>query len=111
MKGTFLGEFEEIVLLGACILGDECYANKVKKEVEHYTQRSINLSAIHSALYRLEKKGFLNSELGEASQKRGGKRKRIFIPTPYAIKTLQQTRYMREALWNNVPQTLINTAN
>ena len=109
MKGTFLGEFEEVVLLATCVLDDKSYANQVKKEVEKYTQRTINLSAIHSALYRMEKKGFLSSQLGEAIKKRGGKRKRLFTPTPYGLKAIRDIRGIRESLWVNIPQALLNT--
>ncbi|WP_421978333.1 PadR family transcriptional regulator [Roseivirga seohaensis] len=110
MKGTFLGEFEEVVLLATCVLNENAYANLVKDEVEKHTERNINLSGIHSSLYRLEKKGFLSSELGEASQKRGGKRKRIFKPTPYGLQAVQQIKEIRESLWNNMPQTLFQNS-
>lgn len=103
MKGTFLGEFEEVVLLAACVLKEEAYANMVKKTVEEHTLRNINLSAIHSALYRMEKKGFLSSEFGEASGKRGGKRKRIFVPTPAARKALEQIKDIRASFWDIMP--------
>lgn len=108
MKGTFLGEFEEVVLLSTCVLGDEAYALNVRREVEKYTRRSINLSAVHSALYRLENKGFLDSFLGEATQRRGGKRKRHFRPTAYGVNALQEIRSIRQSLWENVPSSLLN---
>ena len=74
MKGTFLGEFEEVVLLAVYVTDEEAYANVVKRSVEKHTGRNINLSAIHSALYRMERKGFLDSQLAEASPRRGGKK-------------------------------------
>ncbi len=107
MKGTFLGEFEEVVLLATCVLENEAYAIKVRKEVEQYTGRPINLSAVHSALYRIEKKGYLKSEFGEATKKRGGKRKRHFIPTPFGIKALREIRGIRESFWSNIPESLL----
>jgi len=107
MKGTFLGEFEEVVLLATCTLEKDAYAIRVRKEVEKYTGRSINLSAVHSALYRIEKKGFLTSEFGEATKKRGGKRKRYFIPTAYGLKALKEIRGIRESLWHNMPASLL----
>ena len=107
MKGTFLGEFEEVVLLATCILKEEAYAINVRKEVEKFTARSISLSAVHSALYRMEKKGFLTSKFGEATQKRGGKRKRHFLPTPYGLKALRGIRNIRESLWSHMPNSLL----
>ncbi|OEK01561.1 PadR family transcriptional regulator [Roseivirga sp. 4D4] len=103
MKGTYLGEFEEVVLLTVAMLEDEGYGISVKQQVELRTKRTINLSAIHSTLYRLEKKGFLNSRLGEATKVRGGKRKRIFYITPYGVKSLKEAKSLREDIWNSIP--------
>lgn len=103
MKGTYLGEFEEIVLLTVAMLEDEGYAISVKQEVEQRTNRTINLSAIHSTLYRLEKKGFLNSKLGESTKVRGGKRKRIFNITPFGVKSLKEAKSLREDIWKAIP--------
>ncbi len=103
MKGTYLGEFEEVVLLTVAMLEDSGYGISVKQEVEKRTQRSINLSAIHSTLYRLEKKGFLNSKLGETTKVRGGKRKRIFFITPFGVKSLKEAKSLREDIWNSIP--------
>ena len=103
MKGTYLGEFEEIVLLTVAMLEDSGYGISVKQEVDKRTNREINLSAIHATLYRLEKKSFLNSRLGEATKVRGGKRKRIFYITPFGIKSLKEAKNLREDIWNSIP--------
>jgi PadR family transcriptional regulator len=103
MKGTYLGEFEEVVLLTVAMLEDQGYGITVKQEVEQRTKRPVNLSAVHATLYRLEKKGFLNSRLGEATKVRGGKRKRIFQITPFGVKGLKQTKTLREDIWNSIP--------
>ncbi len=99
MKGTYLGEFEEVVLLTVGILQEEAYGNAVKGEIEERTSRKVNLSAIHSALYRLESKGFLESAMGEATQQRGGKRKKIFKVTSYGQRALTTSKELRDGLW------------
>lgn len=105
MKGSFLGEFEEVVLLATWVLKDQAYANTVRDEVSKHTQRDINLSAIHSALYRMERKGFLTSELGEASARRGGKRKRHFYVSNKGTEALNEIKRIRESFWQLVPAT------
>ncbi|WP_323758155.1 PadR family transcriptional regulator [Roseivirga sp.] len=107
MKGTYLGEFEEVVLLTVAMLGNLAYGITVKEEVETRTKREINLSAVHATLYRLEKKGFLNSELGEATKLRGGKRKRIFNITPYGVKSLKEAKSLREGIWSSIPEYVL----
>lgn len=104
MKGTFLGEFEEVVLLAVYVIAEEeAYANVVKREVELHTSRDINLSAIHSALYRMERKGFLESQLAEASPRRGGKRKRYFKVSTKGSEALNEVKRIRESFWKMVP--------
>lgn len=111
MKGDSLGEFEELVLLAVCGLGTEAYANSIKTEVESHAGRTYNLSAIHASLYRLEDKGFLKSHMGDPTQKRGGKRKRIFQPTNMAINALKKSREIRESLWQNIDLASLKMAN
>ena len=59
MKGTYLGEFEEIVLLAVGILGDDAYGVSIRKEIEMQSGRDVNIGAVHTAVHRLEAKGFL----------------------------------------------------
>ena len=86
MKGTYLGEFEEIVLLAVGILRDNAYGVSIRQEIEDQTQRNVNIGAVHTALHRLEEKGYLTSQFGEAEEVRGGKRKRLFTLTAAGIK-------------------------
>ena len=108
MKGTYLGEFEEIVLLTVGVLAGEAYGLAVKYEVEKRCERKVNLSAIHSALYRLERKGFLRSVLGDATQRRGGKRKKYFHVTSLGMKSLHEVKELRLNLWSSLPKVVTN---
>ncbi len=108
MKGYHLGEFEELILLTVASMEKGAYAVTIKKEFEHSTNRNVNISAIHTALYRLEDKGFLISEFGEASQKRGGKKKRCFSVTNIGIAVLKDSKSIREFLWKMIPQLTSN---
>lgn len=102
MKGNYLGEFEELVLLTVASLQGDAYAVTVKKEIEQY--RHVNISAVHSSLYRLEDKGFLVSEFGGATSKRGGKQKRYFKVTSAGFSELQRSKDLRENYWKTIPQ-------
>lgn len=104
MKGTHLGEFEELVLLIVGILVDQAYGVTVAEEIEKQTGRKVSLSPVHSALYRLEKKGFVRSEMSGSTQTRGGRRKRIYQITAAGRSTLDQVRIMRNNLWNMIPE-------
>ena len=71
----YLGEFEETVLLVVAVQHGQAYGLSITNVIEQELGRSVNMSSVHTALYRLEEKGFVKSELGGASEKRGGRTK------------------------------------
>lgn len=104
MKGTYLGEFEEIVLLTIGVLYDEAYGVAIKKELEEQADRKISIGAVHAAVNRLEDKGFLESRFGEPSKSRGGKRKKLYRVTMFGQKALTESRDLRQRLWTQIPK-------
>lgn len=102
MSRIHLGEFEEIVLLTVGVLYEDAYAVAITKEIINQSDRSVNVSAVHKSLYRLEKKGMLDSKLSDPESKRGGKRKRVFSITPYGKKALDDSMELRTNLRNQV---------
>ena len=100
MKKTKLGEFEELVLLTVAVLKGDAYGVQIKRELEKRLKEKLSVGSIQSALQRMEEKGFLNSAFGEATQKRGGKRKRVYSVTLYAHKILAEIREIRAGLWD-----------
>ena len=103
MIETRLGEFEEVILLLVGILGEEAYAFNIASEFESQTKRATSIGAVHSTLTRLEGKGFLKSEMGNATAERGGRRKRIYTITAYGRRALEEARDFRITLWNQYP--------
>lgn len=99
-----LGSLEELVLLIVAMRYDSAYSVGIVEEYEKQTGKSINISAIHTVLYRLEEKGFLESKLGEASGQRGGKRKRLFYITPVGKKAIDEQHTLREQLRKQIPE-------
>jgi DNA-binding PadR family transcriptional regulator len=106
MGRTYLGEFEELVLLTVAYLNGEAYGAAITQDIKHRTGRTVILSAVHVALYRLEEKGLVTSAVGGATQERGGRRKRIFSITAYGINSLSEMRQVREELWQLIPKSL-----
>lgn len=108
MKITKLGEFEELVLLTVASLQEDAYGVEIKRDLEERLGDTLSVGSIQSALKRMEEKGFLTSKFGEASQKRGGKRKRIYTATPYAHRVLRELKEIRADLWKSIPQLAPN---
>lgn len=104
MKGSYLGELEELVLLTVGILYPEAYGVGVMDEIEKQTGRSLNISAVHAVLTRLEEKGFLKSKMSEPTDARGGRRKRIFLLTAAGKRSLEEANEMRNQLFSQIPR-------
>ena len=104
MKGTNLGELEELILLTVGILYKKAYGVAVMDEVEKQTGRSLNISAVHAVLHRQEDKGLVRSELSEPTGERGGRRKRIFLLTAAGKKALEEANELRNQMFNQIPK-------
>ena len=104
MKGSSLGEFEELVLLSVGILFDDAYGLAIVDELQKKTMRNIMISSVHKALVRLEDKGYLKSRMGGATNVRGGRDKRLYTLTPAGISVLNEMRDLRNQMWKEVPR-------
>jgi PadR family transcriptional regulator, regulatory protein PadR len=104
MKGTSLGEFEELVLLSVGILFDDAYGLAIVDELQKKTGRKIMISSVHKALVRLEDKGYLRSRMGGATRIRGGRDKRLYTLTPAGTSVLNEMRDLRNQMWKEVPK-------
>jgi DNA-binding MarR family transcriptional regulator len=104
MKGTQLGEFEELVLLTIAFLYDEAYSVGVVQELSRRVDRPVILGVVHRTLQRLEEKGMVTSRFGEATAERGGRRKRLFTVTPTGERALLEARNIRNELWAGIPK-------
>ena len=103
MKRVNLGEFEELILLLVAILNGNAYGVLVMEELEQQTGRSVNISAVHAALRRLEEKKFVKSDWSQATAERGGRRKRLFTITQNGQAALNKLKETRNRLWNQIP--------
>jgi len=108
MQKEYLGEFEELVLTMVGILQDDAYGNAIVNEIKDRVGRTVNLSAVHVTLYRLEDKGYVKSGMGGATNARGGRRKRIFTITNAGLATLRAKKEQQVELWKLMPQLKIS---
>jgi PadR family transcriptional regulator, regulatory protein PadR len=103
MKGTHIGEFEELTLMIVAALDEDAYGVNILAGITKQTGRSPNIAAVHSVLNRLESKGYLRSKMGGATAERGGRRKRIFTITASGKKLVEQLIALRIKLYNAIP--------
>lgn len=103
MKETNLGAFEELVLLVVGSLTDNAYGVTIKEALEEQTGNTPSIGALHSALYRLEDKGYLKSSEGGSTTERGGRRKKFYQLSASGKKALEAAHELRAAFSSRIP--------
>lgn len=106
MTETYLGEFEQVVLLAVLRVGEEAYGIPIRGEIEARTGRSVSRGALYTALERLEGKGCLRSRLGDPLPERGGRARRYFTVTPLGLNALKRARTELTRLWQGLESIL-----
>ncbi len=85
-----LGEFEQMLLLALAGLGPDVSGVDVREYIEARTGRTISPGAIYTAFQRLERRGLVGSSFGEPSQRRGGKRPKLYRLQAAGARTLRE---------------------
>jgi DNA-binding PadR family transcriptional regulator len=106
MTSSFLGEFEQMILLAILQLRDEAFALGVIRELDQRAGRPVSRGALYKTLERLEEKGFVNWELEETTPNRGGHPRRRFRVTSTGIAALRVTKDALSRLWEGLDGVL-----
>lgn len=104
-----LGAFEELVLLAVGALKDDAYGVSIKEVLESKTGKKPSIGALHSALSRLEEKGYVETTEGGATSERGGRRKKYYLLTAAGQKMLMETNELRMAFAKQIPGFSLGT--
>ena len=101
-KVSYLGELEHVLLWTVVRLGDGAYGMAVRDDLERRAGRDVARGAVYITLDRLVKKGYLTSELGDASAARGGRARRYFTVTQSGKEALRQAREALVSAWDGL---------
>ena len=96
-----LSRREEQVLLAVWELQDNAYLLAIKEHLSKITPKVWSVGIIHKPLLKLEKKGFIASSIGEATAKRGGRRKKLYKVTSLGVDELKELRSEQDIIWKN----------
>ena len=108
MKDHSLGEFEELVLLMVAALHNEAYGVLILENLEEKLKKSVNISAVHVVLKRMEEKGFVKSRFGGITEERGGRRKKFYVITSLGKRILDNQYALRTSIYNQIPKISFN---
>lgn len=97
---------EEFILLAVWKLGDDAYSIPIQEKLNDITDKDWSLGGIYMPLERLEKRGYLRSELSDSTPERGGRQKRIYSLTPSGTKALKHAYEVQQSIWSGVPQLM-----
>jgi DNA-binding PadR family transcriptional regulator len=103
-KREYLGEFELTVMLALLRVGEDAYGVPVAREIEESSGREVGIASVYAALERLERKGFVSSQMGEPTPERGGRAKRFFHVTGLGLRQVRKTHKTLVRLWQGLPQ-------
>ena len=106
MGRTFLGEFEQRVLLAILRSEHNAHPIEIRKEITRASGVEPSRGAFYTTLDRLEAKQLVRwtSEGGDAG--RDGLPQRKFIVTPEGVKALRASRKALLELWNGLDEIL-----
>jgi len=108
VKKYQLGEFEEIVILTIGILYKSAYGVAIKNEIETRLGRNVSMGAMHTALVRLEDKGYIKSYDGEVTEERMGRPKKYYQITALGKKAMEYSKDTRNELWRAIPKVALD---
>ena len=90
MGRTFLGEFEQRVLLAILRCDARAYPIDIRKEIARASGHDPSRGAFYTTLDRLESKGLLRSWVGEPTPQRGGRRRKFYAARPAGLAAARQ---------------------
>jgi PadR family transcriptional regulator PadR len=96
-----LTKLEENVLLTILKLKDNAYIVSIKDQLEQFTGKKLSFGALYVSLNRLIKYGYLESDIGESSSKRGGRAKKYYRLTKDGISALKNIQRLQRLIWED----------
>jgi len=101
-KEKFLGEFEQFLLLSILKLDNNAYGSAIRQLLAVTIDRDVTIGALYTTLERLEKKGLIESHIGEVTPERGGRAKKYFKVAAKGQHALKRSKGALNAMWENV---------
>ncbi len=101
-KEKFLGEFEQFLLLAILRLGDNAYGSTIRQLLAESISRDVTIGALYTTLERLEKKGLIESKMGEATAERGGRAKKYFKVSAQGQSALKRSKQALTDMWQGL---------
>jgi PadR family transcriptional regulator PadR len=103
-----LSRTEELLLNCILRLQEDAYTFMISEKLKEITGKRWAFGAIFISLDRLERKGYINSYLGDETPERGGRRKRFYSISKEGLKTLIEIRKIDQSMWEDLPVSIFD---
>ena len=97
-----LQALQQLVMLSILHLGERAYGALIQQELEERGGRSVTIATIYVTLSRLEKRGLVESWLGDPTPVRGGRSKRYYRVTGDGRAALDASRAELDRMWSGL---------
>jgi DNA-binding PadR family transcriptional regulator len=101
-RQSYLGEFEQVVLLAVVHLGSEAYGAGIRRQIAERGGRAVTIGAAYATLDRLVDKGYLRAQEAAGGPERGGQAKRYFSITAAGVAALEASRALQSRMWSGI---------
>jgi DNA-binding PadR family transcriptional regulator len=102
-----LGAFEEQVMLAVAHLGPDAYGMTIRRLIQERTGREVAIGAVYATLDRIERKGWVRSNLESGDEVRGGRARKLIRLCPPGANALRNARELRARMWDGVDASLL----
>ena len=102
-----LSRTEELLLLIVCRLQDEAYGLKIRDEVKAISGKQFSIGGIYVPLNRMVQKGLLETEEGQPTEERLGRRRRRYFITSQGIAMLKDVQALHKQMWSGLPDQIV----
>src|SRR5262245_17185731 len=106
MATSYIGEFEQLLLLTILRLGSDAYGVAIARDLEERAGRRVSRGALYTSLDRLEDKGLLRWKPGVGSPEREGLPRRRYTVTPAGVAALREARETLKKMWRGIEHLL-----
>ncbi len=99
---------EEIILTAILLLEGNAYGITIREHILKVTGHEWSFASIYGPLDKLKQKGFVEKELGGATQERGGRNKYLYSITEKGKEALREIRGIQNNIWGDIPNTILD---
>ena len=100
----YLTRKEELILLAVFRLKEGAYLVSIRKYLNKNTDRKWSVGNVYVPLDRMEKAGYLESYIGEPTEKRGGKAIKYYRLTKVGVAALEEIKKVNDVMWQGLDE-------